>query len=199
MSGNSRGIVSYARVWVCLPCTTSEAAEKTGISRDWLQEMMKQMRFCEIIHRSGVKESVKSKFPEAIHSAGSGVNKAYLGRLSARPKKINSHAVAFASIIRALYEPKTVAELINETGLASDTIYKVVKTLRAAKKAYVCSYDQRHGSPAQVFTLGERWDARRPEPMGMTEMNQGYNRRRRIREAAERVQSAWSSDDCHSA
>lgn len=111
-----------------------------------------------------------------------------------RPK---SDVIAMVSLLRAMAEPKCMAELTAETGMAHQTVLRGLKYLRESGMARIAEWERRDmgGAPVAFFALGMGRDAPRPKPNGQTLNRQKYWAGRTARNGILRVVRALAANE----
>lgn len=178
------------------PMTARQVSEQHKCTATVLRRILRCMVQSGVAHVSGWDRSVRGT-PAAIFSGGPGENVPAPLTVSGQPMETpwakgvrarpNVNLILFASLIHALEEGGTVAELTERTGCNPATAAKFVNHVRRLGLAYVGAWHHNWtGYPARVFMLGSRRDVPRPKAMTLQEksLRQYHARQAKKKQAA---------------
>jgi hypothetical protein len=193
-----RGMLGYATILRFLqngPCTARQLAEGLSMPRRTAGMLLRQLRYRRLVHVSGwVRERAKGA-PSSILAFGGGPDCPCIpgatgqpaGRLADGAPPMAVEMLTFALIWHALEEPQSVRSIWELSGIDPHTAYKLVHHLRALRLIHLAEWDTTVARvPVPLFSLGQRRDARRPEPEGHLASWRRYEQRRRARSQAAR-------------
>jgi hypothetical protein len=105
-----------------------------------------------------------------------------------------------------VWGPMTITEIAHETGKLRDAIARVVREARKAKEIYILEWERhesgkRGGTPAPIYTLGNRRDAKPPPRLPDSLYSQRYRARHsaKIRIKRQAEPNPYSQLICRSA
>lgn len=167
------GMAGYVPLLAAMPGTIVEIGERTGVCQTTAYKLVREFHRLGIVHRSGLVPGKLRSTPRPIWSSGPGVDVPV--KRERRARVVRPQVIAFASVIKALAEPRTIAELSDETGVCRGVISAIVKALRARRLSHVGEWERRHGCPIARHVWGRGGDARRPRVQTKRELNARHN------------------------
>lgn len=198
------GLVQYARVLAEIktePKTHEQVSAASGRGKQTMREILWRLEHLRIVHvvewrrpeklRSLMAaafvlgEGESAPYPNALKRATPGSE---LARNNPRPELI-----AFATIINALRNGATRAELHRQTGVAHHNIARLLRELRANGLLHIGAWEVRDstaGKPSEVLQFGPGKDAPRPKTLTAKQKQDRYRMRRRQRTATLRIVGA---------
>ena len=145
-----------ADILYCLPGTTQDVVERSGISQWRAVHLMRQLHALKLVHKArfeyrGLRRSpmtvwARGNQPDAVAITKSGAPRKPHAMTKTQP--LSAQVIAFASLMRALQEPQTVASLIEETGVSPRTAGRFVKHLRETGRVYIASWERSRRRPS---------------------------------------------------
>ena len=175
-SGAYIGFSGYASILACTktPVTDVQVAEITGIGQPCVRRLLKQFHALRLIHRVGW-ELPKHGFDKPIYALGPGedvptrmaANGKPMPHADFRPR-LQERVVAFASVIHALDQPMTLAELEAQSGVFGSRLSELTRHLMRpeVRLIRICAWQRRQapgGRPVRVLEYGpDQRDAPRP-------------------------------------
>lgn len=132
----------------------------------------------------------------AVFAAGPGKSEPYprpLKRSAPGSTLARAHPkpelISFCSVLKALREGGTRAEIGAATGIAHMRLSLLLRSLHAARLTHCSGWSREgdSGSPAQVFTLGAGRDVPRPKAQCAKEKQDRYRAKLRRKIAAQRI------------
>lgn len=197
------GLVQYGRVLAAIteqPRTTAAVAGIVARQPQRLREILWRMRQMGEAHVVGWAQTEKLRGILApVFAAGPGESLPYpkplkrcepgstMARANPKPELIS-----FCSVIKALREGGTRAEIHADTGIAPMRLSLLLRSLHAAGVTHRSAWarESEDGSPAEVFTLGAGRDAPRPKAMTAKAKQDRYRAKRRALIATQRITHA---------
>lgn len=116
------------------------------------------------------------------------------GRTHMQDKTYRSQGLAFASLLRALSEGATRAELHELSGISTRSLFTLIPAMcERPKMIHIADWRRAAaGQPSPVFMLGNKPDAARPAPLGKGRANKKYRVKVAAREGAQVAYSVFS-------
>lgn len=203
---NRQCMVGYARILGMLsePMTSAEMQAATGMTRDNAGRLISEM------HRSGLIRIIDWKMEPGkvvcpVYVRGSGNDAAMpLTRPDGRPcvlrktkeKPRRPNFLAFLSLIRCLEVGNmSRKEVAQECGINRETARNVLIQMKRAKLIYRSGWDTSVRPYVELFTLGNKSDAKKPPAMCRNELNRMYRARRKELETTNLIRSAFAAND----
>ncbi len=187
-----------ADILYCLPGTTTDVVERSGISQWRAVHLMRQLHALKLVHKArfeyrGLRRSPmtvwdRGNLPDAVAITKSGAPRKPHALIKTQP--LSAQVIAFASLMRALQEPQTVASLIEETGVSPRTAGRFIKHLRETGRVYIASWERSRYLWAAEYVLGTKRSVERPAPMTKQQLNARWNAARAHRNRQRAVESA---------
>jgi hypothetical protein len=178
----------YVQILGAMPGTNQEIADRTSLSVQTVAKLTREFHQLRIIHRSASVKGKPHSSDVSMWTAGPGESvKINRPEPTDRPR---SQAIAFAHVIRCLYEPSTVTEIHEETGIYPSVIRKIIKQMRQHKICRVREWERRHGCPIARHQWGKGQDIPKPRPLTRQEINAKWNPRMHAKRVMRRIISA---------
>ena len=181
--GGQFSFILLSDILFSLPGTTRDVAQRSGICLYRAVNLMRQMHALKLVHKASFERHGPRHAPMAVWAPGEGVDaipmtKAGVPRRPhphAKAQRLSAQIIAFGSLMRALREPKTVAALVQETGIGLRAAGGFVKHLRETGRVRIASWERSRYMWAAEYMLGTGKSAERPAPMTKKELNARWN------------------------
>lgn len=180
--------IKIYRLLMSGPKTNAEIAEALKCTVETARHFTYGMRAVRIIGLKGYRTVVRSLHP--IY--GLGQDECQKSGAVASKFKPGARMIAFASLIRALQNPSTCADIAEETGIQEQTVNRFVAVARKHRIIHICGWVKRKnaGPPCRIFKIGNGFDARRPAPRGKSILNAESLKRKKQRMMAATLNDA---------
>ena len=174
------GMAGYVRFLACLPGTPTDIGAKLGVNSRTAQKLMLELRILGLVAHQGFKHEGRAK--SKVFALGC----EHRPDVKCTPR---AQVIAFASVYKAMRNPKSVREIHEETGVYLSTIRRIIDALRTHRMCRIAEWEPRHGCPIALHQicgpLGK--DCKRPEAMTRKEINAKQNKRQYRRRAMQRL------------
>jgi hypothetical protein len=163
---------SYAdlvRVMLALPGSAAEVAERVNMTQRGTTILLRRLASLKLVHIGAIRPTGPRAHPVAVWHEGEGTDN-LLTRVGP-PMRPRAQHIAFASVWRALQDGATVRQVVEETGVAQVSVYRILWALGSrakiggwekdaqgrAVKAWCVSVPTNAPRPAKL-TPGQKWD-----------------------------------------
>ena len=197
MSGRRLCIRGYADILRGLarePATAAELTIRHGTSGGVMRGLVKRLYSERLIHIAGFRRATQGPAirvfgfgdrPDATRPLTvAGRPSQHKGVTAGRPRP-TPEVIAFASLMRALTEMRSLGELIEITGISTHSLAKDLAHMRSIGLIHIAGWERRQtggGAPVRLYRVGiARKDAPRPQPQPRSEVNERHNAARRDR------------------
>ena len=184
------GYASLLRQVQLGPKAFEDLVEFSGAGILMVRQVMNRLHDMGLVHIAGWEKRKYKGSPVRLWGFGPGQDVPH--PTGAPPGRVrNKHAryaarpelVAFANFIRALAEPITMEELVEELGSTSCNMSKLTRHCRAIGLVRVAAWrTDRPGKPAMMFQISDgRRDAPRPKPLTRAQISARWREAQRNR------------------
>ena len=189
-----RGYASILRGLAREPASAAELTIRHATSGGVMRGLVKRLYAERLIHIAEFRRATQGPAirvfgfgdkPDAARPLTlAGLPSQHKGVTAGRPKP-TSEVIAFASLMRALTEKRSLAELIEITGISNHSLSRNLAHMRSIGLIYIAGWERRQtggGAPVRLYRVGiNRNDAARPQPKARCEINARHNAARRSR------------------
>ena len=192
------GLQAYARILASLrdtPGTAWDLAERFNRGRQRMGETLWRLERGGFVHVSDWVPNLRGRgmlIPRFVFGPGTSApypvplrRKTHgVGLVLSDPRP---ELVGFMSILRAMEQPVSRAELREATGYSHHRLSELLRCMRALGLVHVAGWNtERIGNPAQLFQFGAGADVRKPRPKSRAEIGRDF-RARKNAAAAQRM------------
>ena len=180
------GFPAYCAMMAALPGTSAQLASKAGIKTKGAAEVMRRFWSLGLVYPGGIvgnPEQLSGGATKTVWHAGRGIP------VSKRVKKIQPRAahIMFASLVRALEQPRTTKELAQIVGVGLVTMQARVKALRDAGLVHIPEWTRdAQGRAFARYEWGPGANVKKPPPLSSAE-----KWRRDKRNKARLLETVW--------
>lgn len=189
------------------PATAAELTERHGTSGGVMRGLIKRLYAERLVHVAEYRRATQGPAmrvfgfgdePDAPRPLTlGGAPSKHIGVTAGRPKPA-PEVIAFASLMRALTEKRSLGELIEITGISTQSMARNIRHMRSIGLVYIAGWDRRErggGAPVRLYRVGiGRNDATRPQPKPRSEINATHNAARRHMRLQRRLTRAICSN-----
>ncbi len=183
------GMAGYAAILGSIrhcALSTTQLAEKHGVSRLLILGVMRHCLRAGIVHRTDWHRPAPHSrmVPRWALGADGDVSMPMYEERTRRPRRAPSTLILLTTALQLMEEhPHSRTELAAELCMHVETVYRIVDALRKNGLIYVASWHKPPiGTPVQEFAAGCKRDAPRPARVsGSVEVMRGYRQRQEQR------------------
>jgi hypothetical protein len=198
--GGWRRYAQILRELATEPRTTQDLTAMSGCGKDGLRYAIRSMHALRLIHICRWAARPRA-VPTPVWALGEGddapapkvkeTGKASRHCMFAADRRPKPNVIAFASIVHALSEPSTLAQVLEETGTNIGSTRVIIQVLRSLKLVRIHGWEPRKfigGTPARRFVFAvDKNDAQRPKRLSECERSKRYYDRAQARKLAARL------------